>query len=305
MFRKILFLSVVCLFMAGCTKESVILVPDNESPFYDEIPTIQVENYVNRIYIDLLGREPLDTEMADDVSLLRSDDLGEASRTALIEKLQTDTLYREGDSTYRRAYYHWQYELLKAHTVEGASPMEIGELRSNSVNALNALIINGDTSSDDYFRLVFEVQKYDDLISAEWEYHNDSIQIDEVMRRMIFNGVYDEINMNSFNFVNATFDNLLYRDPSVEEFTIGYDMVESEVPGVLFGFSGNNKFDYAALFVKSEEFYEGVVKWAFRTLLQRDPTTEETYDALVDFYNTKDLQKVQLDIMLTDEYANF
>ena len=72
-----------------------------------------LENYVNRLYIDLIGREPLDDEMERDVLYLRDNDVSFGSRDSLILKLQSDTLFIEGDSSYKKAYFHRTYEMLK------------------------------------------------------------------------------------------------------------------------------------------------------------------------------------------------
>ena len=52
----------------------------NNAPYYDEVPTILLENYVNRLYIGLIGKEPLDDEMERDVLYLRDNDVSFDSR---------------------------------------------------------------------------------------------------------------------------------------------------------------------------------------------------------------------------------
>ncbi len=87
------FLIIFCFF--SCEKESK-LIGGNNAPYYDEVPTILLENYVNRLYIDLIGREPLDDEMERDVLYLRDNDVSFGSRDSLILKLQSDSLFVEG-----------------------------------------------------------------------------------------------------------------------------------------------------------------------------------------------------------------
>ena len=48
-------------FFTNCQKEVEIQINGNKTPKYDDVPTIHVENYINRLFIDLLGREPTDT----------------------------------------------------------------------------------------------------------------------------------------------------------------------------------------------------------------------------------------------------
>jgi hypothetical protein len=131
------------------------------------------------------------------------------------------------------------------------------------------------------------------------------IKVKDVCARLLNNEVYDEINMNTFNFLRASFNDLFFRFPTQSEFDNGYDMIEYESPEILFGVSGQNKGDYISIMVNSKEFYEGMIRWLYQTLLVREPTTTEVYNHMTTFYADHDVQKVQNDILQTDEYANF
>ena len=61
---------------------------------------------------------------------------------------------------------------------------------------------------------------------------------------MIDNPIYDVINMNTFNFVRSTFDQLLWRLPTAQEFDNGFAMIEFNQTAELFGYSGSDKNDY-------------------------------------------------------------
>ena len=86
--------------ISSCKKDPQIL-ENNDPPYYAETPTVLVEFYINRLFIDLIGREPFDEEMANEVAFLRSYDLSMEGRDSLILKLQTDTNYIPGDSSYK------------------------------------------------------------------------------------------------------------------------------------------------------------------------------------------------------------
>ena len=122
---------------------------------------------------------------------------------------------------------------------------------------------------------------------------------------MIYNSVYDQINMNTFNFINAAFDNLLFRYPTQYEFDEVYKMIEDNTAQIVLGASGNNKEGFTYIICDTKEFYEGVIVWAYGTLLARSPTTEETDILMNNFYFDHDFQWVQRRIMETDEYAHF
>lgn len=289
------------LFLVGCKKETEV-IPDNQPPDYEGVATVITENYVNRLFIDLLGREPLDAEMAAEVAALESAELSQGSREALVNKLMTGTAWLEDDSSYKNKYYIRQIELYRARCLEGVSDEYIDEAIGTAQQNALADSLAGNTVGANESNL--ELQRLLALKSARWEYRDGLIGINEVMRRMVFNPIYDQINMNSFNFINATFDNLLLRFPTEAELDASYAMVDGNSAAVLFTQSGQNKSDYSHIITNNNEFLEGMVRWSYRTFLGREPSTFETYTAMADFQNEHDLQKVQRRILTSDEYAN-
>ena len=113
------FLIIISLILfSACTKQDEkIQVSVNTPKNYEDISTVKVENYINRIYIDLLGREPLNTERARDLGILRAGKLSYDTRKQLITRLMTDSSFVVGDSSYKRAYYQRIYDLTKARFV--------------------------------------------------------------------------------------------------------------------------------------------------------------------------------------------
>lgn len=288
--------------LPGCSKD-VEIIEGNQAPDYQGVPTVVVRNYVNRVFIDLIGREPLDTEMDAAVADLEGSGLSLSARTALVDLLMTSTASIPGDSSYKHAYYQRQYELYKARCLEGASDAVIDQFIGIAQQSALADSLAGNTAGADAANS--EVQRLLDLRACRIEYREGLITINEVFRRMVSNNVYDQINMGSFNFVNATFDNLFFRYPTTAEFTAGYDMVEHSAPAILFGSSGQSKADYVDILIASTEFHEGMVRWCYVTFLGRQPSSYEVYTHSGPFVNDKDLQKVQRNILISDEYANF
>jgi hypothetical protein len=298
-------ISYICLLALGlfaCKKDADI-ISNNNAPYYAEIPTILLENYVNRIYIDLIGREPLDIEMDIDVQYLRDADVTLESRDSLIYKLQFDTTYIEGDSSYKFSYYHRMYDMIKVRLLEGASNAYISQdlgiyYQSYVVDSVNGNMLDAN-------KKLLEYHKLNNVLIAELQYYNGIIEINEMHRRMIYNSVYDNINMNTFNFINATFDNLLFRFPTPYEFDEVYLMINDNTAQIVLGSSGNNKENFSSIICTSREFYEGVIIWAYGTLLAREPSTQEIDFLMQSFYQNHDFQWVQRQIMKTDEYAHF
>jgi hypothetical protein len=292
----------VAITITACKKD-VVIIPNNNAPIYSEIPTILLENYVNRLYIDLIGREPLDDEMSSDVEFLRNNDVTLESRDSLIYKLQFDTNFVTGDSSYKQAYFHRLYEMVKVRLIEGVSNGHIQTVMNTRYNryvndSLGGNMISAHENLIKYYR-------FKDIINSESELYYNLIDIKEMHRRMINNPIYDNINMNTFNFVNAAFDNLLFRFPTQYEFNNSYAMIEDEQPYTVLGSSGTNKEDFINIICNTREFYEGIIHWTYLTLIARVPTTTETDFLMNDFYISCDFHKLQRYVMKTDEYAHF
>ena len=300
--KYVFYIIFVAITITSCKKD-VVIIPNNNAPIYSEIPTILLENYVNRLYIDLIGREPLDDEMSSDVQFLRDNDVSFQSRDSLIFKLQFDTVFIPGDSSYKIAYFHRIYEMVKVRLIEGVSNSHIQTVMNTRYNryvndSLGGNMISAHENLMKYYR-------FKDVISSESAYYNGLINIKEMHRRMINNPIYDNINMNTFNFVNAAFDNLLFRFPTQYEFNNSYAMIEDEQPYSVLGSSGTNKEDFINIICNTREFYEGIIHWTYLTLLARVPTTTETDFLMNDFYISCDFLKLQRYVMQTDEYAHF
>ncbi|MBM3919250.1 MAG: hypothetical protein FJ344_07095 [Sphingomonadales bacterium] len=298
-------LLILLIFQLGsaCTRERLKVEPDNDAPWYGDVPTILVENYVNRVFIDLLGREPVDSEMTVHVQYLRAGDLSKARRTDWIRILQTDTVPAAGDSSYQSVYYRRFYEMTKVRLLEGVSDSyllgQIGILQFG----IQVDSLNGDTIAVNKKRA--NVARYERIMQCEYDYRFGLIALDSVCARMVDNPVYDFINMNSFNFINATFDNLYFRFPTQSEFERAYLMVDASQPSTLFGRPGSNKSDYIQIVVAQREFWQGWIIWAYKTLLARDPSTSELYAALLQLNADKNFHTTLSNILISDEYAHF
>ena len=302
MHNKFLYIIIFLIGLFSCKKDLEV-INDNDAPYYSEIPTLLLENYVNRIYIDLIGREPLDTEMLNDVQFLRDADITLESRDVLLYKLQLDTTYIEGDLSYKFAYFHRMYDMVKVRLLEGASSAYIGQDLNNHYTAYVVDSLNGNML--DANKKLLNYHNLNNVLLAELQYYNGIIEIDEMHRRMIYNSVYDKINMNTFNFINATFDNLLFRYPTQYEFNEVYMMIADNTAQIVLGSSGNNKENFSYIICASREFYEGMIIWAYGSLLARNPSVQEIDNLMQVFYQNHDFQWVQRQIMQTDEYAHF
>lgn len=288
--------------MVSCNKETR-LVPDNDAPDYAGIPTIKVENYVNRLFIDLIGREPTQVEMNQQVSFLKGNELKKEARIQLVDRLMNSNDFVVNDSSYALAYSKRMSELFKARFLEGASNQTINEFIGIAQQDYIADSLNGDLAAMEVSRnrvnQLLNILLIPNLIKA-----ND-LKFTYFYQVLLYNDLYDFINMNSFNYVRSCFNDLFDRFPTNSEFQTGFDMVENNVSGTLFNQIGATKFDFTSILIQSNECYEGTIRWMYRTLLARDATSAEVQTTMIEFLINKDIRWLQTQILITDEYASF
>ena len=289
--------------LSSCAKDKNIVFQDNVPIDPTGVPTIVVENYVNRMFIDLLGRAPTDAELSNYTNQLVDSELSEETRVSIISKLQSDTIEKFSNETYKQVYYFNFYNNVKAKCIEGAEDAVLRQIigiRSGSI--VRARLVG------DSLRVYQDsaiIKRTANLLDAKDDYMNGEIDIRNYFEFALNNPVYDQVNMNSFNFVNASFDDLFGRFPTQYEFLQAYEVIEYNRAGFLFGGSATNKNEYCSLLTNSNEFSEGVIRWQFNTLVAREPNTAEIAELMVQFHSTKDVQWLQQEIIKTNEYANF
>lgn len=297
------YISIVGLFSACKTEQVNKTYSGNNALLPGSVPTVKVENYVNRLFIDLLGRVPTQNEMNLEVARLKEGKLSKDARLDLIVRLQSSDTFVEGDSSYKKAYYQRIYDMVKARLCEGAADGEFTRYVGLAQFSLTIARLEGDSIG--VFQALDQMERNGRIPRSRDEFRFGSITLNEMFARMLDNGVYDNINMNTFNFVNASFDNLFYRFPTKKEFETAYAIIETNKPGTLMGGVASNKREYCLLLCNSDEFYEGIIKWVFLNLLGREPRTEETAVLFENFKATNDFPSLQQKLLVTDEYANF
>lgn len=299
-----------CLFLFfSCKKKDpkVELVGGNQAPYYDKVPRVKIENYVNRLFIDIIGREPFDSEMLAETNNLIANNLAISTREILILKLQKDETYRQSDSSYAIAANSRIYDLLTFRLCEGFSTQDFlsEKYLSDFGNLQDSLLGNwadfyaGKKNSYDLGRAA----------SARWLYLHDSIEIEEYCSILINNTLTfektDSYMGNEDNTIQYTFNDLLFRNYTLNEFKISRDMILNGKSGILFSKSGHSKGDYFDIITHSNEFYEGTIRWLYKTFLARVPTTQEIVSTAGILQINKDIFLIQRTILKSNEYANF
>ena len=113
------------------------------------------------------------------------------------------------------------------------------------------------------------------------------------------------INMGSFNFVNATFDDILNRKPNGDEFNRSFAIIEKNIPTELFNRVISNKNEYCEAITESSSFYEAEIRWWHFQYLRHEITSSNLYPILMSFLKDHSIENAQRKILITDEYAQF
>lgn len=301
--RSVFLLIVLLSLFSSCQKTEEKTFPNNDPLSPHRVPTIKVESYVNRLFIDLVGRSALEAELAFETEILKEAALSEKARRDLIIKLQTNQDPVIGDSSYNVAYHQRLYDIMKSRMCEGAADGEFTRYVGLANFALKVARLEGDSIR--VFQALEQIERNQSVVDGQYELRKGTITINQLFARLMNNNVYDNINMNTFNFVNASFDDLFFRFPSKAEFDIAFNIIDKNVPGGLLGGFASNKSEYCQLLTESDEFYEGLIRWAYISLLAREATTQNIVNHFGKLINHKDFKILQQDILVTDEYADF
>lgn len=293
------FIACIVLF-AACTKKETINNIDhinyvdegNPIPHYEGVTTIQVENYINKLYIDLLGREPSVAERDAAVQALKATNLSVSEREGMIADLQENPEYYD------------QFSKIYMNALMGG----FDSLRiQDEIDFLQFLVTSytqaGQTQLAQFYE--YEWVKLKNTNDAIYDYERGAISINTYFARLIHNYIYDQINMGSLNFCIASFEGLLHRLPTDEEETASVAMVDG-VPSYLFLQDGDSKGDFVRILTQSDGFYEGLVLNIYQQLLARNPSSIEMNERTIALRNaTQTFQEVQREVAASDEYAGF
>ena len=297
------FVILVLLLFSSCETNEYIRVSNNEPPSYDGVSMLRIENYINRLFIDLLGREPTINEREQASIRLKQSGLKYKTRDSIITLLQSDTTYRLGDSSYRHAYILRVYDLMKYRFLEGASDPEIAQKLGNIRFGIQISRLNGDSVR--VKQLQFEAQKYEKILLWKYSYLGGVDNYPGLCSHLMNNGIYDVINMGTFNFVNAAYDDVLGRWPNQSEFDSAYAIIEKNEPKVVFNRVAQNKSEFINALVDSDAFFEAQVRWWYFQYVRNEIEPTYLYSLLMHYKKDGNLEWVQRNILTLDNYAQF
>ena len=282
--------------ISGCSPEPLV-VDNNPVPPYEGVPTVLVDAYITRVFIDLIGREPLVIELENERAALRAGALSMGSRQELVTRLMGS------DPEYLPLYDRKLTDDMAGRFLNGFSQEAMEAQIETNLAMATQDSLQGNIIA--YLYWTDEALRMERTMMASAEYRANTINWREVSRRYCDNIFYDEINMNSFNFVNATFDDLFGRYPTEAEFEQAYAAVEFNAPSILFGTAISNASEYLQALVGNGEFDESAVRWWAERLLVRSITDAEMVSWKQTVGANVDIRALQALLITSDEYADF
>ncbi|MBK5284169.1 MAG: hypothetical protein JJE25_02110 [Bacteroidia bacterium] len=292
--KLLLFLAgVILLFNSSCKKYEEVVVENNFAPedqtVDSETRKIIIENYVNKVYISTLGREPDSLEKVFGINLITSNNISMSSRNQLLDSVFIKPDFK--DKFYERA----RLELLQG--------LDTAEITQN-INTIELVILPSIANTPDSIFIDYYLTERDRLVEMKEipdSLHAGVISYVEVHRRCVNNMFYDQLNMGAFNFVVSLFQHFLDRYPTTNEQNSGAAMVNGS-SAVLFLVTGQSKNDLLDIFFASDDYYEGQVRSLYRRYLYREPTTIEMSNGTLLYLITGDYIQLQKSILTKNEY---
>jgi hypothetical protein len=289
-YRILSILLVFVLSFSSCKKDPII-VSGNEAPPDATIENVTKENYVNKLYISLLGRKATTQEFSDAYTLVNQHNFSKNDRTALVSLLQS-----------KSEFAYNEFKVVQSNYLDG----------NDTTDARTWLLLfqqNKDFSTDSAEIKAYqkEIDKLTAFSMGGVHLRDGTIDYIDLQKIVVNNFIYDQINMGTENFVVSVFQNYLNRYPTSSELSnakqmIDYDPAATTSP-VLFLKLGSSKDDFISIFFDYDEFFEGQVRAQFQRFLFREPTSVEMATQTSLYKNSHDFKALQSYILSSNEYA--
>jgi len=284
--NNILYLFLGIFILSSCSKDDFEYIEGNTPPPDNTIETITKENYVNKLYISVLGRQASDAEYDAGLFIVNKNNLSEENRRELVDLVMMNN-----------EYYHNEFETIREDILNSADTSDFTLFKQIFVDSKETTNDPNLLEAYDYF-----IQRLTLLQEVITELESDKINFIEVQKRCVLNHFYDDINMGTENFVVSLYQNFLFRYPTISELEAGSEMVDGAESTVFYQL-GRSKEDFVDIFLSSNEYIEGQIRTAFLRFLFREPTSEELASMSVAYKSDFDFKAMQKRILILDEYV--
>lgn len=295
--NKLFILLIILSFFTACVDKETIyqddhiieVIDENDPPPYIGVTTVELNNYINKAYIDLIGREPNNSELLSTSNLLRESNISESSIEQFLDILINS-----------EEYYNRFNDIYFGSMLNSTDELSIIYLIDQFNNQLMFLT--------DPLEIQFIEEQRDKLIAlqnAKTDYQNNVIDIKGYMSRIVSNFFYDEINMGTENFVLACFESFFKRLPTESELENSKTMVNG-FPSQLLLSDGATKGKFIEIMTSDDEFFQGLGIDIYIQLLARNPDSPEMGEAMNNLsQGIWTYQELQKEIIKSEEYRGF
>jgi hypothetical protein len=241
-----------------------------------------------------LGRGATSDELDEFVEALESDNFSATSRKSFIASLQST----EG---FKQQYLNKVYVDMKARYLDALNEDEIQQEANFWLSQAIQASALGDALASELFMQEYNKTMTISNMATSWE--DSPIDYPACAKAMMFNSLYDDLNMGTFNFIHASFDQNFYRYPTDVEYNQLYAPIEYNGPGIFFQQNVSNKSQLLDVLITSTEFKEGLVRWFYRSYFIREPQAQELTEGIAYWTAQNDFNGFIQKILSNDEYA--
>lgn len=284
--RKIVIVALLFVGIHSCTKTEDVFIKNNQPPTDKTIDSATVLLYVNKVYVNLIGREPIGNEKAQALAILQQNNFSIDNRKQFLTSLLNTSEYKRN-----------LFIVANAEFLNSIDSTDV----ANQIYLVQLLLTQpqyapfADMLNMEIDRMIALNKTPQDLVNGTLDYRG-------MLKRITDNYFYDQINMGTENFVVFTFINYLFRYPSDAELAQGKVMVDGN-NATLFLQLGKSKSDFIDIFFNTSDYYEGQVRYIFKKYLFREPTSAEIPFYANPYKATGDYAEMQKNIFSTDEFA--
>lgn len=262
------------------------MVPGNTAPPDRTISNVVKETYVNKVYISVLGRKPLDKEFANGLTILNQHNFSAENRKQLLDTVLAGEEYNS------HLYSMARQDLL--------NNMDTAEI-SNNIYVLNLLLGNSDYAPY-YDFLTYEIKRLEAMKAIPSDLQSGSMNVIELHRRCVDNMFYDGLNMGTENFVVSLFQHFMLSYPTEKDLEGGKKMVDGFTSIFLYH-SGQNKNELMDIFFSSQAYFEGQVRILFHLYLFKEPSATDIASLSALYRSGLNFKELQKNILTRDDYA--
>ena len=278
------FLSLLIL-SASCKKVETQVVSGNTPPKDSTVDNVLRDNYIQKLYIDVIGRAPTSLEKIGARTITDKNNCSVENRAELLAQLMAMPDFKDHI-----------YNIDNAGLLNSSSDLTI----SYYVIYYTGLM-NDTAQKSSHLKYVEDVKRLQILKTTYKEFLNDSIDLVEVQKRLAFNPIYDALIGGEFNWALNSFTYFLKRKPTTDETASSYMMLQG-LQGQMLLKPGQSKSDMINIFFDADEYFEGQVRIIYLRYLYREPTTLELQNIAPAYHKNHDFVALLKNIFLSNEY---